>query len=201
MRRLLLLTLLALAIGLTGLAAAPATALACEESAQPLADELRDAPLVFRGEVTAVHEVTERQVAYDVKVSRVYRGDAVEKKTTVYAPATTGRCGLAGVSKDERWMFLASETDGMVSTHSYDGTREVSERVLRKVERDLGRGEKPASAPEEEPPATATLERVADDAAEEFWPMSLPGFVLVGVGLVVLAAARGLGRRAERREH
>lgn len=201
MRRLLLLVirlaLLAPVFGLTGLITAPASALVCEESPKPLADELRTAVFVFQARVAAVDR-QDGQVAYDVVVSRVYRGDAVERQAFVYAPATPGRCGLEGVRAGERWLFLASETDGMIVTHSFDGTREVSTRVLRQVERALGPGEKPAPPPEEEP-ATATFERVADENPDDFWPMALPGVVLVGVGLVVLAAARALGRRGEGR--
>ena len=94
-------------------------------------------------------------------------------------------------------MFLSrSGMNEPLATSTSDGTTEATGKVVREVESVLGPGAKPSTEPE--PPVTAELTNVADGGPEDFWPISLPGFALVVIGLVVLAAARGLSRRADR---
>jgi hypothetical protein len=196
MRRLLLLTLLTPVLCLPVLAGPPASALPCPPPPQPLGRQLSNADHVFTGQVTAV-ERGQDEWAYDVTVQRVYQGSGIVEHVTLYGPATIDDCRLVRIQIGQEWLFVASGRADHLTTQANAGTSRWNRDLQRTVENRLGRGEEPDPDPVE-PPATAELTNVADDGPEEFWPLSLPGFALVGLGLVVLAGARGLSRRADR---
>lgn len=199
MRRLLLMAVLAPVLSLPGLVSGPADA-ACAEPG-PLARDLRQLPaMVFTGKVTGI-ETTGRTTAYAVTVTRVYRGTKVVRHETVYAPRRAAACGLQGVQAGETWLFLSNSEPARIETDRLDGTRALTRDVRKTVEEVLGAGTRPLPDKTTTPPATATLTKVAKDDAEHFWPLSAPGFLLLLGGLVVLAAARSLGRRQEAKAH
>ncbi len=197
MRRLLLLPLLTAFLTLPGLTAGPASALPCPGPAGGFGEQLEQASYVFAGKVTRIEKGDEEE-AYSITVTRVYAGSGVPKHETVYAGTQPPGCfTLDGIKPGQKWLFLAEGELDRLQTTPDSASREFTADVLDKVKKKLGNGDKPAPDAVEEPPA-AEFTNVAEDGPEDFWPLSLPGFVLVGAGLIVLAAARGLSRRADR---
>ncbi len=194
MRRLLLLTLLTPVLVLPGLALSPANACVAPMS---LGKQLEVTPNVFVGKVTGIEQGDEEE-AYSLTVTRVYAGEGVVKHETVYASTKAIDCqAIGGIKPGEKWLFLAEGESDRLENNVRGGSRELTADVLDKVKKKLGNGDKPEPDAAEEAPS-AVFTNVAEDGPEDFWPLSLPGFVLVGAGLVVLAAARGLSRRADR---
>jgi hypothetical protein len=192
MRRLLLLVLVAL--GCAFVTASPAQA--CDRPAGPLDQDLEGAPVVFSGTITAVSGNVGQQagmVSYTVAVDRTWKGGTqVEETMTVNAPATRQACGLRAATKGESWLVLGRPVGtGSVATTSYEGTRLLTDRAARQVTALLGIGTAAGAAPETTEPVLTTL---TDDEPAGFWPLALPGAVLALGGLIVVAAARALGR-------
>lgn len=193
MRRLLLLALLALGAVLA--TAVPASA--CEQPAGPLPADLAAAGTVFTGTITQVQASSGAQAgqtAYSVNVTRVYKG-TVAPVTTVFAPSTVAACGLPSAAAGQTWLFVSTTTGADLVARSFEGSTRVTDAVTRQLTAELGSGTPPAAAP---PPAAeqeVTLTRVADDGPTGFWPLALPGAALVLGGIVVLVAARSLGRQ------
>lgn len=194
LRRLLLLTLLVPLLGLPGLGLSPAAA-ACPEP-PGFGKRLDRADYVFTGIVDSV-ERGDGEAAYALTVRKVYAGDGIVKHETVYASTQDGDCRLQGVQAGETWLIVASGELDRMMTSTADGSRELDKAVRKAVEGRLGEGAKP-EPDQADDAAGASFTDVSDGDPEEFWPLSLPGFILVGAGLVVLAAARGLSRRADR---
>lgn len=195
MRRLLLLVLVAL--GCVLVTQSPAAA--CDQPAGPLGQDLESARVVFAGTITDVSGTAGQpggMVTYSVAVDRVWKGRIAET-VKVTAPATVQACGLRAAKQGESWLVVGRAVGAAsVATTSYEGTRLLSEPATRVVITQLGEGRAPGvQAPTETPePELSTL---TDDAPAGFWPLALPGAVLVLGGLVVLAATRALGRPKE----
>lgn len=191
MRRLLLLALLALSCVLVS----QSPAVACDEAPESLARELRAADLVFAGTITEVAGEPGRRgarVTYSVATTRSWRGD-VQETMSVSAPPTVAACGIPSAKVGDQWLFLATpDAPGTAVTRSSDGTRPIDDRVRRIVVDRLGPGTVFGA-----PPAEPAYTELSDEDATEFWPLALPGVVLVGAGLAVVAAARALGRRRD----
>jgi hypothetical protein len=196
MRRLLLLALLALScagVALLG-TGGPASA-ACDAKPGPLAGDLRQAGVVFTGTVSSVQKgAAGAPTSYTVAVQRSFHG-RVESEVTVLTPATAKECGLRDVTVGQRWLFAGTSAPTGVLVESDEGSRPLTAAVTRTVREVLGAGRAPIPVD----PSAGTLEvertRVTDDDATTFWPLAAPGAVIVVAGLVVLAAARALGRR------
>ena len=192
MRRLLLLTMLALScawISLLGFTGAPASA-ACDPSPGPLAGDLREAGVVFTGTLSSVHKgAAGAPTTYIVAVKRVYRG-RIESETTVLTPATVADCGLKGVNVGESWLFVGTASPTGVLVESDEGSRPATAAVTRQVTEQLGVGRNPIPVESSAGPLEVNLTRVADDGPTRFWPLAMPGAAAVLAGLVVLAAAR-----------
>jgi hypothetical protein len=197
MRRLLLLTLLALPcawVALVGLAGAPASA-ACDPRPGPLAGDLRQADVVFTGTVRSVEKgATGAPTTYLVAVQKSYQG-RVESEVSVLTPATAKECGLQDVVVGKRWLFAGTSSPSGVLVESDEGSRPLTAAVTRQVRQVLGVGRNPVQVDPTTDPVVASFTKVADDEATEFWPLAAPGVIAVVGGLVVLAAARVLGRR------
>jgi hypothetical protein len=195
MRRLLLLTLLALscagiALGLTG---SPASA-ACDPRPGPLAGDLKQADVVFTGTVSSVQKgAAGAPTTYVVAVERTYHG-RVESEVTVLTPATAKECGLQDVKAGQRWLFAGTSSPTGVLVESDEGSRPLTAAVTRQVRQVLGVGRAPIPVDPSTEPLDPELTRVADDDATTFWPLAAPGALVSVAGLVVLAAARALGR-------
>lgn len=195
MRRLLLLTLLALSCA--WVSQSPASA-ACDP-AGPLAGDLEQAGAVFSGKVTAAQKgAAGAPTTYTVTVQRVYRGQ-IESEVTVLSPAAAANCGLVGVRIGQDWMFLGTSSPAGILVESDEGSRPATAAVTRLVRQQLGVGRTPIPVEPSAEPVAPELTRVADDGAIEFWPLAMPGALLALAGLVVLAAARALGRPKESR--
>lgn len=195
MRRLLLLTLLALsgaAVTLIG-TGTPASA-ACDPKPGPLAGDLRQADVVFTGTVRSVQKgAAGAPTTYLVAVQRSYQG-RVESEVTVLTPATAKACGLQDVKVSQRWLFAGTSSPTGILVESDEGSRPLSAAVSRQVRQVLGAGRAPIPVDPTTEPVEVNLTRVADDDAREFWPLAAPGAIVGVAGLVVLAAARALGR-------
>ena len=97
MRRLLLLTMLALSCAwVAPLAGSPAWA-ACDPAPGPLAGDLQQADVAFTGTVKSQQKgAAGAPTTMVVAVDRVYRG-RIESEVTVLTPATAADCGLRNV--------------------------------------------------------------------------------------------------------
>jgi hypothetical protein len=195
MRRLLLLTLLALScfwVAPSGFAGAPASA-ACKAPGS-LAGDLKQADVVFTGTVRTVEkDAAGAPTTYIVVVSRVYHG-RVESEVTVLTPAAAADCGLQGVKPGSEWLFAGTSAPQGVIVESDEGSREATAAVTRKVRQVLGAGKDPVQVDSSVPPVSPTLTRVADEGPTGFWPLAMPGAVVVVAGLVVLAVTRAMSR-------
>jgi hypothetical protein len=192
MRRVLVLVLLVL--GCVLVTEAPASA--CDRDVLPLAKALPRASYVFSGTVQRESGAGD-PATYVVAVDRVYEGRLPER-VTVETPATRAACGLRGLSEGSDFLFVARDgSDDVVRALSYEGTRPLTASVTRAVVDDLGRGERPVTAPD---PADEPVEMtmVDQDEPASFSRLALPGAVLVVLGLVTLVLARVLGRRPAR---
>lgn len=174
---------------------APSPAYACDQPTVGFKKQLRQAELVFDGKVTQSLESTDR-IVYVVNVRRVYEGEATTE-TTVTTPLSNDDCGLRGIRDGEQYVFVANQTDtGVVRAFSHEGTRRSIPNVLDTVTQVLGDGSDPVppSALEPLPEPDPELTRVSDSAPPSLGRAAMPGLVLAGVGLLVLLAARLLGR-------
>jgi len=201
MRRLLLLTMLALScawVALFGAVGSPASA-ACDPAPGPLAGDLKQAGVVFSARVSSVEKgAAGAPTTYTVAAQRVYRG-RIESEVTVLTPATAADCGLRGVQVGEAWLFVGTSSPAGVLVESDEGSRPATARVTRQVTQQLGAGRVPIPVESSAEPVAPELTRVADDGPTEFWPLAMPGAAAAIAGLVVLAAARALGRPKESR--
>ena len=126
-------------------------------------------------------------------VDRVYRG-RIESEVSVLTPATAAECGLRDVQVGADWLLVGTSSPSGVLVESDEGSRVASAKVIRQVRQVLGVGKNPIPVEPSAAPPTPQYTKVADDDATEFWPLAMPGAAAVIAGLVVLAAARALGR-------
>lgn len=163
---------------------------ACPRKAGTLARELKAAEVVFTGEVTEVKGRPGRpggQITYLVRTTAWWRG-APPETVKVFTPTTVDACGVLAPEVGQEWLFLATDVQGGVRVRSDDGSRQLTSRVSTMVEDDLG----PAETFED--PVEPGFEQLTQDEPADFWPLAMPGVALVVGGLVVVAAARALGR-------
>lgn len=194
MRRLLLLTMLALSCAwVAPLAGSPAWA-ACDPAPGPLAGDLQQSDVAFTGTVISKQKgAAGGPTTLVVAVDRVYRG-RIESEVTVLTPATAAECGLRDVKIGADWLLVGTSSPSGVLVESDEGSRVVTAKVTRQVRQVLGVGKKPIQVESSVEPAAPELSRVADDGPTRFWPLAMPGAAVAIAGLVVLAAARALGR-------
>lgn len=199
MRRLLLLTMLALSCAwVAPLAGSPAWA-ACDPAPGPLAGDLRQADVAFTGTVLSKQKgAAGAPTTLVVTVDRVYRG-RIESEVTVLTPATAAECGLRDVKVGGDWLLVGTSSPSGVLVESDEGSRVVTAKVTRQVRQVLGVGKKPIQVESSVQPPAPELTRVADDGPTRFWPLAMPGAAVAIAGLVVLAAARALGRPKDSR--
>ncbi|KQZ76095.1 hypothetical protein [Nocardioides sp. Root151] len=194
MRRLMVLVLLALG----WVALSPATAYACDTPAPQRPQQLKQATAVFTGtvsQVTASPADAGVTTLYVVKVDRVYKGARVTSEVTVSSPTKRDKCGLVGIRKGSRYLFVARSVTGAdFQARSWQGTQAISPEVRADVEGVLGKGTLPAdqqTTPEE---TEVTTQRVDDSAPPGATKAVAPGLLLALIGGVVLVLARFLGR-------
>lgn len=199
MRRLLLITMLALScVWFAPLAGSPAWA-ACDPAPGPLAGDLKQSDVAFTGTVKSKQKgAAGAPTTLVVAVDRVYRG-RIESEVTVLTPATAAECGLQGVKVDAKWLLVGTSSPTGVLVESDEGARVATPAVVRQVRQVLGVGKQPIRVESSIEPAPPTLTRVTDDGPTRFWPLAMPGAAVVIIGLVVLAAARAIGRPRESR--
>lgn len=199
MRRLLLLTMLALSCAwVAPLAGSPAWA-ACDPAPGPLAGDLKQADVAFTGSVLSKQKgAAGAPVTLVVAVDLVYRG-RIESEVNVLTPATAAECGLRDVKVGADWLFVGTSSPSGVLVESDEGSRVVTAQVTRQVRQVLGVGKKPIQVESSAQPPAPELTRVADDGPTRFWPLAMPGAAVAITGLVVLAAARALGRPKDSR--
>lgn len=187
MRRLLL-ALLALGFLVVPAAlSSPASAAAC--AAGPLPADLREASLVVTGKVTAIEELTNRQV-YSVTVQRVYQGRA-PKTITVQGPTAGRPCALAA-EVGQSWLLVSQGAASTPVVRADWGSQKLTAEVGAAVADTLGSGKAP-SATTTPVPTDVELTRVDDSDPYGYWQMAFPGAVLAAGGLLILLLARALG--------
>jgi len=199
MRRLLLLTMLALSCAwIAPLAGSPAWA-ACDPAPGPLAGDLKQADVAFTGKVVSRQKgVAGGPTTVTVTVDRVYRG-RVESEVTVLTPATAADCGLRDVQVGADWLLVGTSSPSGVLVESDEGSRIANAAVIRQVRQVLGVGKKPIVVEPSATPPAPQYTKEADDGPTKFWPLAMPGAAIAVAGLVVLAAARALGRPKDSR--
>jgi hypothetical protein len=193
-RRLFALTLLALG-SVSGVALTASPAWACDEPSRPFGVQMRAAEFVFTGTVTQVVDSGDRNV-FVVDVNDVYKG-RVTAEATVTSPATRADCGLRGIERGERYVFLAgSASSGVIEATSDEGTRPQRPAVVKAVTRVLGEGQDPTAPTREDAVRDdpAELTRLDDSGLPSIAVATLPGVALALLGLLVLGVTRALGR-------
>ncbi|KRF12414.1 hypothetical protein ASG90_15730 [Nocardioides sp. Soil797] len=186
-------------LALGWVALSPATAAyACDTASAPRAKQLDQAEAVFTGtvkQVTADPADAGMTTLYVVEVDRVFKGKAVNTEVTVSSPAKKGKCGLVGVKKGNRYLFVSGQvTKGKFQARSFQGTQAINGEVRADVERILGEGAPPADAQEQATDDSATTTRVDDSSAPSVANMVVPGLVLALIGCLVLVLTRFFGR-------
>ena len=199
MRRLLLLTMLALSCAwFAPLAGSPAWA-ACDPAPGPLAGDLKQSDVAFTGKVLSRQKgAAGGPTTIIVTVDRVYRGQ-IESEVSVLTPATAAECGLRDVQIGADWLLVGTSSPSGVLVESDEGSRVANAAVIRQVRQVLGVGKKPIPVEPSAAPPAPQYTKVADDDPTEFWPLAMPGAAVAIAGLVVLAAARALGRPKDSR--
>lgn len=194
MRRLMVIVLLALG----WVALSPATAAyACDTASAPRAKQLDQAEAVFTGtvkQVTADPADAGATTLYVVEVDRVFKGRSVNTEVTVSSPTKRAKCGLVGVEKGNRYLFVSGQvTKGMFQARSFQGTQAVNAEVRADVERVLGQGTPPADAQDQADEGVTTTQ-VDESSAPSVARMVVPGLVLALIGCLVLVLTRFFGR-------
>ncbi len=200
MRRLLaqLLLVIALPVGVLLTTAAPAAA--CATTELTLAQQLRQ-DYLFVGTVKDVDRTARdgvRTATYTVAVKHWWRGNLAEQ-VRVTTPVSRAACGLQKIQTGTTYLFVADAADskGQVQALSFEGTREVTDRIERRISNLLA--EEPrqpvtGDGTTDEPPLpepTVLDDSAAPDVVEAVTPAAL----LVLAGALVFAAGAFLGRR------
>lgn len=189
LRRALALALVAVCAAL-GVLAPPAS------TAAPAPDCVRPAPrvaaqraaVVFTGVVTSAAPSGTSYVQ-TVRVDRIYKGEVTSGEQRVRT--TGGRCGLGMLTTDERYVVMATPDGDSWLAGPRSGTTAANDVLLARVQSVLGEGSAPTAPPA---PQEVDYDQVAATHPRSFLRMAAPGFALVLVGLLGLAAARRWGR-------
>ncbi|WP_181312976.1 hypothetical protein [Nocardioides campestrisoli] len=181
----LLVLLLAGPLALLGVLASASPAAACSCANLSFKQQVRTADTVFVGEVSAA-TVSGDQVTYDVRASRVFKGDLPAPTVQVASTVSQASCGLGAVEQGSTWLFLTK--NGAAS--SCGGSAPATTDVMERAQRLLGIGTRVAPAP----PGGAHRTRVESTPPEELTRMVAPGAAMVLVGLLGLAVVSRVGR-------
>jgi hypothetical protein len=175
-----------LVAGTTG----PAAARDCGTTT--LAQDIRKADVVFRGEVTTVRPVRgtgdQRTRSYGVQADRVYKSSLVTQRVTVTAAVGTP-CELPVLKEGRRYIFFAREQGSQLL--ATPATAPAATALTNRVVDRLGDGVVPQPAP----PATAEFTRVADARPPALSRLLAPGAALLILSLLGLLVVGRLGRR------
>lgn len=182
----------AAAVAVVAVPGSPAAA-APKRCPQPsLAQQVKQADVVFRGTVEKARPVkgkgAHRTRTYKVRADRVYQSSLVADSVVVTAEVGA-KCPPPTLKQGKRYIFFVTE-DGsrLVSTASTArATTKLTDRVVAK----LGSGVQPHPAP----PATATFTPVAGAAPAGLARLLAPGAALLIVSLLGLVVVGRLGRR------
>lgn len=195
MRRLLVLLLLPLGL----VAFSPSAAQACTIQAKPLPKQLASARAVFTGSVTDVTANPSDAGAttlYRVTVDRTFKGKRVAEQVLVSSPTKRARCGLVGIKKGERYLFVTGKAaKGVYPARSHQGTQAISQDVRAVVVSQLGEGTPPGGDQAADTPDEVTTKLVDDSVAPNMVRSVGPGVLLVLVGALLLVLLRLFGRR------
>ena len=146
------------------------------------------AAVVFTGVVTSA-TASGTSYVQTVRVDRIYKGQVTSGDQRVRT--TGGRCGLGELTPDERYVVMATPDGDSWLAGPRSGTAPASDALLARVQSVLGQGTAPATPAA---PPEVDFEQVGSARPTPFLRMAAPGFALVIVGLLGLAAARRWGR-------
>jgi hypothetical protein len=170
---------------------ADAVAASCPRTS--IGHDIAKAHVVFRGEVTKARPArgsgAKRTRTYKVSVDRVYKSSLVTRSVLVTADAGTSRCTLPKLTKGARYLFFVNEkgTRLMATTATAEATRHLTHQI----EKRLGKG----TQPENTPPASAELTKVAHANPPSLSRLLAPGAAVLILSLLGLLVVNRLGRR------
>ena len=189
LRRVLALALVVLCATFGALLAPQASSAAppCVRPAPRVAAER--AAVVFTGVVTSA-TASGTSYVQTVRVDRIYKGQVTSGDQRVRT--TGGRCGLGKLTPDERYVVMATPDGDSWLAGPRSGTAQATDVLLARVQSVLGQGTAPTTPPA---PPEVDFQQVGSARPTPFLRLAAPGFALVIVGLLGLAAARRWGRR------
>ncbi len=187
--------LVVLVLGLTTVVVAEAPAhAACTCESLSLPKKVSKADGVFSGTVSMASGPTtagKRQImSYDVKVDRVYKGDISSLTVTVKSDADESRCGLTGMTAENRYLFFVRAQDPNLLANSCGGTGPATSARTQRIVALLGAG----TTPVRPSPEKATFDRVANAEPASLTRLAAPGAAALLVGLLGLMVFGALGR-------
>src|SRR3954452_13440448 len=142
---------------------------------------------VFSGTVTMASGPTTngkiQKMSYDVKVDRVYKGEASDSpRVTVKAYVTADECALSDLAADNRYLFFVEAHGSSLLATRCGGTQPARSVQTQKLIALLG----PGRTPQPPTPEKAVFTPVADADPVPLTRMAAPGAALVLVGLLGL---------------
>lgn len=189
-RRLLLLTLLALSCALvTG---PPAQAAECTPNPLRFGQYLDRATVVLTGTITEIGRDESDRPTYTVQVGRIYRGEPGAE--VVLHASREAACALPAAAGEE-WLIVATGAEEPWTVRKDSGSRPLTDEVGRALSRQLGSGTPPAA---EESTGEVAFTDADPGRATTFWPLALPGVAILGFGILVLLVSRTLAGGKDR---
>lgn len=200
LRRLLTISLGALATVLSVLVGLPAHAAAAQPPDCPppvVKDNARVAKAIFTGTVTAVEKqprpdaLPGANYLQTVTVDLVYTGPIRTETVQVQTDRDRASCSLGALQMDTEYMFFVSGTGEPWVASGTSGTTVNSEALTAEIEALRGQGEPPI----EPTPEHAVFTPVDTDDPQSLSRTAAPGAALVIVGLLGLVVVGAVRRR------
>ena len=166
----------------------------CERLSLP--QKVNKATGVFSGVLTMASGPTntgKRQtMSYDVKVDRVYKGgdDITSPTVTVRSDADGAKCGLTGMTADNRYLFFVRANGDTWLANSCGGTGPATSARTQRLVALLGQGSTPVPPTPDKP----VFEEVDGAEPASLTRLAAPGAAMLLVGLLGLMLFGALGR-------